>query len=64
MFNPDKQIVVKTNKSNIIYKGVINHSDKLKRLYLIIFHSRKFSPTELNYNIYNKKLLTIVDYFK
>jgi len=27
----------------------------------IAFHSRKFSPAELNYNIYDKEMLAIVD---
>ena len=31
---------------------------------LIMFYSRKFTAPELNYDIYNKKLLIIVDSFK
>ena len=64
MFNPDKRIMVKTDISNIILRGVISQPDKLEKLYLVVFHSRKFSPTELNYDIYNKELLAIIDYFK
>ena len=64
MFDPDKQIIVKTDVSDIILGGVISQSDELGRLYLIVFHSRKFSSTELNYDIYNKELLTIIDCFK
>ena len=64
MFNLDKRTVVETDASNIILGRVISQLDKLGRLYLIIFYFRKFSPVELNYNIYNKELLTIVDYFK
>ena len=64
MFNPDKRTVVKTDISNITLEGVISQPDKLRRLYLVVFYSRKFSPTELNYNIYDKELLAIVDYFK
>ena len=56
--------MIKIDIFNIILRGVISQSDKLKRLHLIIFYSRKFSPAELNYNIYNKELLTIIDYFK
>jgi hypothetical protein len=33
-------------------------------LHLVAFHSRKFSPTEINYEIYDKELLAIVDTFK
>ena len=28
--------------------------------YLVVYYSRKITPLELNYNIYNKKLLGIV----
>ena len=64
IFNPDKRIVVETDTSNITLRGVISQLDKLGRLYPVVFHSRKFSPTELNYNIYDKELLAIIDYFK
>ena len=64
MFNPDKRIVVEINISNITLGGVISQLDKLRRLYSVVFYSRKFSPAELNYNIYDKELLAIVDYFK
>ena len=30
------------------------------RWHLVIYYSRKITPLELNYNIYNKKLLGIV----
>ena len=35
-----------------------------KRLYSIIFYFRKFIAPELNYDIYDKELLAIVDSFK
>ena len=64
MFNPDKQTMVETDASNIILGGVISQLDKLGRLHPVVFYSRKFSSTELNYDIYNKELLAIVDCFK
>ena len=56
--------MVKIDIFNITLGGVISQLDKLGRLYLVVSHSRKFSPAELNYNIYNKELLAIMDYFK
>ena len=64
MFDPDKRIVVETDASDITLGGVISQPDKLRRLYPVVFHSRKFSPTELNYDIHDKELLAIVDCFK
>ena len=37
---------------------------KFEKLHLIAFYSRKFSATEINYEIHNKKLLAIVDSFQ
>ena len=31
-----------------------------RKIYTIIYYSRKMSPAELNYDIYDKKLLAIV----
>jgi len=38
------------------------HLDKI--WYLVVYYSRKLILLELNYNIYNKKLLSIVAAFK
>ena len=35
-----------------------------KWLYLVAFYSRKFLSAELNYIIYNKELLAIINTFK
>jgi len=32
--------------------------------HLVVYYSRKLTPLELNYNIYNKELLGIVAVFK
>ena len=64
MFDPDKRTVVETDASDITLGGVISQPDELGRLHLVVFHSRKFSPAELNYDIHDKELLAIVDCFK
>ena len=56
--------MIETDIFNIVLGGVISQLDKLERLYPVVFHSRKFSPAELNYDIHNKELLAIVDCFK
>ena len=40
--------------------GVYLVQKYLDRWYLVIYYSRKITPLELNYNIYNKELLGIV----
>ena len=55
IFNPVKKIIL---------DSILSQPDEKKRLNPIIFYSRKFTVPELNYDIYDKKLLTIVDNFK
>ena len=62
-FNPQLKIVIKINILDRALGAYFSQYHK-KILYLVTFHSRKFSPAELNYNIYNKKLLAIVNTFK
>ena len=64
MFNPAKKIIIETDINRIVLSLIINQLVKKKRLYPIIFYFRKFTAPELNYDIYDKKLLAIVDSFK
>ena len=64
MFDPVKKIIIKTDISRIVLGLILNQPDEEKRLHPIIFYSKKFTAPELNYDIYNKKLLTIVNNFK
>ena len=63
MFNPAKKIIVETDTSKIAC-SILSQFDEKKRLHPIIFYSRKFTASELNYDIYDKKLLAIVNNFK
>ena len=64
MFELKKFITLKTNALNQTIKACINQSDDKKRLHLIAFHSKKITDVELNYEIHDKKLLIIIDFFK
>jgi len=64
MFESEKLITLEMNASDEAIEACISQSDDKKRLHLIAFHSRKFTDAELNYEIHDKKLLTIVDSFK
>jgi len=57
-------IRVKTNILDFILGVYLlqKHIDKV--WYLVAYYSRKLTPLELNYNIYNKELLGIVAVFK
>ena len=64
IFDPAKKIIVEIDVSKIALSSILSQLDEEKRLYPIIFYSRKFTAPELNYDIYDKELLAIVDNFK
>jgi len=43
---------------------VLSQRDEEGRLHPVAFHSRKFTPAEINYEIHDKELLAVVDAFK
>ena len=64
MFELKKLITLKTNASDQTIEACISQSDDKKRLHLIAFYNKKFTDVELNYEIHDKELLIIVDFFK
>jgi hypothetical protein len=56
--------IVKIDASDFALSSTLSQTTEDKKLYLNAFHSRKFSPAEINYEIHNKELLAVVDYFK
>ena len=56
-------IIVKIDILNFVL-SVYLVQKYLDRWHLVIYYSRKMTPLELNYNIYNKELLGIVTAFK
>ena len=64
MFESRKSITLKTNASNQTIEACISQLNNKKRLHLIAFYSKKLINAKLNYEIYNKKLLAIVNSFK
>jgi hypothetical protein len=63
-FDPKKVCVVETDASDFALGAVLSQKGDDGRLYLVAFHSRKFTPAEINYEIHDKELLAIVDCFK
>ena len=50
--------------SDFALGAVLSQRDEDKRLHPVAFHSRKFTPAEINYDIHDKVFLAIVDAFK
>jgi len=63
-FDAERPVVIETDLSNFAIEAVLSQRDDEGRLHPIAFHSRKFQPTEINYEIHDKELLAIVVAFK
>lgn len=63
-YKPDVPIFLETDASDFAIAGVLNQPGKDGHLHPVAFHSRKLQAAEVNYDIYEKELLAIVDCFR
>jgi hypothetical protein len=63
-FDPQQECIVETDTSDFALGVTLSQIGDNKKLHPNAFHARKFSPMEINYNIYDMELLAIVDSFK
>jgi hypothetical protein len=64
--HPDfqKPFFLETYASDFALGAVLSQPDKDGRLHPVAFHSRKVIAVEINYEIHDKELLTIIDSFQ
>jgi hypothetical protein len=60
-FDPKKVCIVETHASDFALRAVLSQRGDDGRLHPVALRSRKFTPTEINYEIYDKELIAIVD---
>ena len=63
-FDPAKEVIIETDASDFAIGAKPSQWDEERCLHPVAFHSRKFQPTEINYEIHDKELLAVVDAFK
>ena len=63
-FQPDRPLVVEADASDFALGCVLSQPSDDGHLHPLCFYSRKFTPAELNYPIYDKELLAVVAAFK
>ena len=63
-FDFDFECILKVDLSDHAQKDVLSQYNKNDMLCSIVFFSQKLNAAELNYKIYDKKLLVIIQYFK
>ena len=63
-FDLDREIIVETDASDYVLAGVMLQYDADGTLHSVAFFSKKHSPVECNYDIYDKELIAIIHCFK
>jgi hypothetical protein len=60
-FDPNLPVVLEADASDYALGAVVSQIGPDGMLHPIVYHSRKFNKAELNYEIYDKEMLAIVD---
>ena len=63
-FDPNEQCFVETDSSNYMNASVLSQPDDNGILHPVAYFSRRMSPAECNYEIYDKELLAIIRCFE
>lgn len=63
-FDPDLKVIVECDASDYVTAGVLSQYDATGTLYPVAFFSKRMSPAECNYEIYDKELLAIIRCFE
>jgi hypothetical protein len=63
-FNYDREAIVETDASDYVSAGILSQYDDEGILHPVAFFSKKHSPVQCNYEIYNKELMAIVRAFE
>ena len=63
-FDLDREIIVETDASDYVSVGVMSQYDAHGTLHPVAFFSKKHSPAECNYEIYDKELMAIIRCFE
>jgi hypothetical protein len=63
-FDWEKDVIVETDSSDYVSAGVLSQYDDEGILRPVAFFSKKLTPTECNYEIYDKELLAIIRCFE
>jgi len=63
-FDPTRPAIIETDALHLALGAVLSLQYKENRIHLVVFHSRKFQPAEIDYEIHDKEILAVVDVFK
>ena len=63
-YQPELPITIEADASDFALGCILSQTSPAGELHPVCFYSRKFTPAELNYPIYDKELLAVVEAFK
>jgi hypothetical protein len=63
-FDVDRDVIVEMDTSDYVSTGVLSQYDDDNVLHPVAYFSKKHSPTECNYEIYDKELMASIQAFK
>ncbi len=63
-FDQTYETILEINSFNYVNDEVLSQYDNEEILHLMIFYSKNMSSAECNYEIYDKKLLIIIQVFE
>ena len=63
-FDLDKEAIVEIDVLDIAIRAYLSQKGKDRKLHLIAYYSKQMKLVELNYDVYNKELLAIVNALK
>jgi hypothetical protein len=63
-FHPDQDVIVETDDSDYVTTSMLSQYDNDNILHPMAYFSKKHSPMEYNYEIYNKELMAIIQAFE
>jgi len=59
-FDHEREVIIETDASNYVSAGVLSQRDDAGVLHPVAYYSKKHSPAECNYDIYDKELMAII----
>ncbi len=63
-FDQNKKIILEINSFNYVNNDILSQYDDEETLHSMIYYSKNLNLIKCNYEIYDKKLLTIICVFK
>jgi hypothetical protein len=63
-YDPNCQCILETDASDVVLEAILSQRSDDNVLHPIAYHSRKFTLTEINYEIHDNERIAIMDSFK